>query len=79
VLRRCVWPRNIKNGCSIYIYDISRLRVNEIYCNCIRITFNGIREKITITAATTTTTTTIIIIVIIFTTTATTTTTTTRH
>jgi len=29
VLRRCVWSRNIKNGCSIYIYDISRLRVNE--------------------------------------------------
>jgi len=28
VLRRCVWSRNIKNGCSIYIYDISRLRVN---------------------------------------------------
>jgi len=31
VLRRCVWSRNIKNGCSIYIYiyiyDISRLRV----------------------------------------------------
>jgi len=27
VLRRCVWSRNIKNGCSIYIYiyDISRL------------------------------------------------------
>ena len=29
VLRRCVWSRNIKNGCSIYIYDISRLRVNR--------------------------------------------------
>jgi len=28
VLRRRVWSRNIKNGCSIYIYDISRLRVN---------------------------------------------------
>jgi len=27
VLRRCVRSRNIKNGCSIYIYDISRLRV----------------------------------------------------
>jgi len=27
VLRRRVWSRNIKNGCSIYIYDISRLRV----------------------------------------------------
>jgi len=25
VLRRCVWSRNIKNGCSIHIYDISRL------------------------------------------------------
>jgi len=27
VLRRCVWSRNIKNGCSIYIYiyDISHL------------------------------------------------------
>jgi len=32
VLRRCVWSRNIKNGCSIYIYiyDISRLRVNYL-------------------------------------------------
>jgi len=29
VLRRCVWSRNIKNGCSIYIYDISRLRVKR--------------------------------------------------
>jgi len=29
VLRRCVWSRNIKNGCSIYICDISRLRVNR--------------------------------------------------
>jgi len=29
VLRRRVWSRNIKNGCSIYIYDISRLRVNS--------------------------------------------------
>ena len=29
VLRRCVWSRNIKNRCSIYIYiyDISSLRV----------------------------------------------------
>ena len=29
-MRRCVWSRNIKNGCSIYIYiyDISTLRVN---------------------------------------------------
>jgi len=33
-LRRCVWSRNIKNRCSIYIYiyiyiyDISNLRVN---------------------------------------------------
>jgi len=25
-----VWSRNIKNGCSIHIYDISRLRVNVI-------------------------------------------------
>ena len=37
MLRRCVWSRNIKNGCSIYIYiyiyiyDISRLRVNALY------------------------------------------------
>jgi len=32
VLRRCVWSRNIKNGCSIYIYiyDISRLRVKNL-------------------------------------------------
>jgi len=30
-LRRCVWSRNIKNGCSIYIYNISRLRV-KLYC-----------------------------------------------
>ena len=30
VLRRCVWSRNIKNGCSIYIDDISRLRVNAL-------------------------------------------------
>jgi len=29
VLRRRVWSRNIKNGCSIYIYDISRLRVKQ--------------------------------------------------
>ena len=29
VLHR-VWSRNIKNGCSIYIYDISRLRVNNL-------------------------------------------------
>jgi len=33
VLRRCVWSRNIKNGCSIYIYiyiyDISSLKVNN--------------------------------------------------
>ena len=34
-MRRCVWSRNIKNGCSIYIYiyiyiyDISRLRVKD--------------------------------------------------
>jgi len=31
VLRRRVWSRNIKNGCSIYIYDISRLSVNGVY------------------------------------------------
>ena len=36
VARRCVWSRNIKNGCSmyiyiyIYIYDISSLRVNDL-------------------------------------------------
>ena len=33
-MRRCVWSRNIKNGCSIYIYiyiyDISRLRVKYV-------------------------------------------------
>ena len=32
VVRRCVWSRNVKNWCSIYIYiyiyDISSLRVN---------------------------------------------------
>jgi len=34
VLRRCVWSRNIENGCSIYIYiyNISRLRVNDMWC-----------------------------------------------
>ena len=32
MLRRCVWSRNIKNGCSIYIYiyDISSLKVNDL-------------------------------------------------
>jgi len=34
VLRRCVWSRNIKNRCSIYIYiyiyDISSLSVNDL-------------------------------------------------
>jgi len=30
VLRRCVWSRNIKNRCSIYIYDISSLMVNDL-------------------------------------------------
>ena len=55
MLRRCVWSRNIKNGCSthththtyIYIYDISRLRVkwpclvlSLIYC-CPRWGFHG--------------------------------------
>ena len=29
LLRRCVWSRNIKNGCSIYIYDTGRLRVKK--------------------------------------------------
>ena len=29
MLRRCVWSTNIKNGCSIYIYDISRLRIKH--------------------------------------------------
>ena len=31
-MRRCVWSRNIKNRCSIYIYifDISSLRVNDL-------------------------------------------------
>ena len=35
-MRRCVWSRNIKNGCSIYIYNISRLRVNHsfTYISC---------------------------------------------
>jgi len=27
VLRRCVWSRNIKNRCSIYIYNVRLLRV----------------------------------------------------
>ena len=31
VVRRCVWSRNIKNGCSIYIHDISRLRVKQLF------------------------------------------------
>ena len=30
MLRRCVWSRNIKNRRSIYIYDISRLRVKVL-------------------------------------------------
>jgi len=32
VVRRCVWSRNIKNRCSIYIYvyDINSLRVNDL-------------------------------------------------
>ena len=29
VVRRCVWSRNIKNRCSIYIYDIISLRVKS--------------------------------------------------
>jgi hypothetical protein len=31
VLRHCVWSRNIKNRCSIYIYDTSNLRVKIWY------------------------------------------------
>jgi len=42
VVRRCVWSRNIKNGCSIYIYDISRLRVKLLLSPCGHIT---IREQ----------------------------------
>ena len=34
MLRRCVWSRNIKNGCSIYIYDISHLRVKLLVDRC---------------------------------------------
>ena len=30
MVRRCVRSRNIKNRCSIYIYDISSLRVNDL-------------------------------------------------
>jgi hypothetical protein len=30
VLHHCVWSRNIKNRRSIYIYDISSLRVNTL-------------------------------------------------
>ena len=30
VLHRCVWSRNIKNGCSIYIYEISSLKSNNL-------------------------------------------------
>ena len=30
VVRLCVWSRNIKNRCSIYIYDISSLRVKLV-------------------------------------------------
>ena len=30
MLRRCVWSRNIKNGCSIYVYNICRLKVNDL-------------------------------------------------
>ena len=33
MLRRCVLSRNIKNGCSIYIYDISSLRVKHNECD----------------------------------------------
>ena len=30
VVRRCVWSRNIKSRCSMYVYDISSLRVNDL-------------------------------------------------
>jgi hypothetical protein len=30
LLRRCVWSRNIKNRCSMYICDISSLTVNNL-------------------------------------------------
>ena len=30
MVRRCVWSRNIKNRCSIYIHDISSLRVKGL-------------------------------------------------
>jgi hypothetical protein len=30
VLRLCVWSRNIKKRCSMYIYDISSLRFNDL-------------------------------------------------
>jgi len=36
-----MWSRNIKNGCSIYIYDISRLRVNFRHKNVWLITVQG--------------------------------------
>jgi len=58
VLRRRVWSRNIKNGCSIYIYDISRLRVNtrdlakvsmlffpQIFCVCLSNTTDALLLK----------------------------------
>ena len=47
-MRRRVWSRNIKNGCSIYIYiyiyNISRLRVNMVCRNiwCLNITTEGV-------------------------------------
>ena len=31
MVRRCVWSRNIKNRRSIYIYDISSLRVKNAF------------------------------------------------
>ena len=38
LLRRCVWSRNIKNGCSIYIYDIGSLKVNQLlFCVSLKI------------------------------------------
>ena len=50
VLRRCVWSRNIKNRSSIYIYDISNLRVNKItvteccvcVCVCVCLCVGGV-------------------------------------
>ena len=48
VLRRCVWSRNIKNGCSIYIYiyDISRLRVKFSSLQFIKMTYFNFKVEI---------------------------------